>query len=104
VLSEALARYLPGVCYPPLTGGSSCWLEGPAWLDARRLAEEARTERVLIEPGDVHFAEDPPPLNFFRLGFSSIAPGAIREGLRRLGAVLDRQRAQTPSVRRNPPA
>jgi GntR family transcriptional regulator/MocR family aminotransferase len=64
----------------------------PAWLDARRLAEEAQAERVLIEPGDVHFADDSPPLNYFRLGISSIAPPAIREGVRRLGALIDRQK------------
>src|SRR6267378_7004320 len=59
---------------------------------ARHLADAARAERVLIEPGDVHFAQDIPPLNFFRLGFSSIGPAAIAEGIRRLGGVLERQR------------
>ena len=92
VLSEALAGSMPGMHFPPVTGGSSFWVEGPAWLDARRLADEARAERVLIEPGDVHFADEPPPLNYFRLGFSSIGPPAIREGIRRLGALVDRQR------------
>jgi GntR family transcriptional regulator/MocR family aminotransferase len=75
-----------------VTGGSSFWIEGPAWLDARRLADEAVAERVLIEPGDVHFAEETPPLNYFRLGLSSIAPAAIQEGLRRLGVLVERQR------------
>lgn len=90
-LAEALARYIPAVRHTPVTGGSSFWIAGPAWLDARRLADEARSARVLIEPGDVHFADDAPPLNYFRLGFSSIAPGAIRDGIRRLGAAVDRQ-------------
>ena len=93
VLAQALKRHLPGLEHPPVTGGSSFWLKGPAWLDARELAEQARAERVLIEPGDVHFAGDDPPLNYFRLGYSSIAPDAIREGVRRLGALLERQRA-----------
>jgi len=92
VLAEALARYAPGVRHTAVTGGSSFWLRGPAWLDARRLADEARLQRVLIEPGDVHFAEEAPPLNHFRLGFSSIAAGAIREGVRRLGELIERQR------------
>ena len=91
-LTEALARHLPEVRHPPVTGGSSCWVEGPQWLDARRLAEEARVEGVLIEPGDVHFADEVAPLNFFRLGFSSIAPQAIRAGIRRLAALMDRRR------------
>lgn len=91
-LSEALSRFIPGARHPPVTGGSSFWIEGPAWLDARRLADEALAERVLIEPGDVHFAEETPPLNYFRLGLSSIAPAAIHEGLRRLGVLVERQR------------
>ena len=92
LMTAALAEFVPDLRHPPVTGGSSCWLEGPAWLDARRLADEARAERVLIEPGDVHFAGLDAPLNCFRLGFSSIAPGRIREGVRRLGVLVARQR------------
>ena len=91
-LGAVLPRYIPGARHPPVTGGSSFWIEGPAWLDARRLAAEALQERVLIEPGDVHFAEETPPLNYFRLGLSSIAPSAIQEGVRRLGVLVQRQR------------
>jgi GntR family transcriptional regulator / MocR family aminotransferase len=91
-LAEALARRMPAARHAPVTGGSSFWIEGPAWLDARRLAEEARQARILIEPGDVHFAEEEPPRNFFRLGFSSIANAAIPEGIRRLGALVEQQR------------
>jgi GntR family transcriptional regulator/MocR family aminotransferase len=92
LLAEALARDIPDARHAPVTGGSSFWIQGPDWLDARRLADEARAEHVLIEPGDVHFAGDAPPLNYFRLGFSSIAPEQIPEGIRRLGIVVDRQR------------
>ena len=92
VLAQALARDIPSVRHPPLTGGSSLWLEGPPWLDSRRLAGEAGAERILIEPGDVHFAQNEPPLNYFRLGFASIGPDAICAGVRRLGALVERQR------------
>lgn len=88
VMIEALARHLPGVRHPPVTGGSSLWLEGPAWLDTRRLAERAREVGVLLEPGEVHFAEAAPPRHYFRLGFASIAAPAIEEGIRRLGTLL----------------
>ncbi|MBV9698289.1 MAG: PLP-dependent aminotransferase family protein [Gammaproteobacteria bacterium] len=88
VMIEAIARHLPGVHHPPVTGGSSVWLEGPPWLDARLLAERARKVGVLIEPGDVHFAEPDPPRHYFRLGFASIAAEAIPEGIRRLGTLL----------------
>jgi GntR family transcriptional regulator/MocR family aminotransferase len=95
VMTQAIAKYLPDFRHAPVSGGSSFWIEGPAWLDARRLADLAAAERVLIEPGDVHFAENAPPLNFCRLGFSSIEPRSISEGIRRLGALMDRQR---PSI------
>jgi len=92
VMTEALARHLPDVNHPRVIGGSSFWIEGPRWLDARRLADEARAQQVLIEPGDVHFAQESPPQNYFRLGFSSIGSDAIGEGIRRLGTLYDRQR------------
>ncbi len=91
-LAAALARHAPQVSHPPVTGGSSFWVKGPASLDATRLAEAARAERILIEPGNVHFAEESPPRNYFRLGFSSIGPAAIEAGIRKLAALLERQR------------
>ena len=92
MLAAALAEFAPDLRHPPVTGGSSFWIEGPAWLDARRLADAARAERVLIEPGDVHFAAEGAVMNCFRLGFSSIAPGRIREGVRRLAVLVEAQR------------
>jgi GntR family transcriptional regulator / MocR family aminotransferase len=92
VLAQAVADHMPSVQHPPVTGGSSLWLKGPAWLDSRQLAQEARAQRILIEPGDVHFAQDTAPVNYLRLGFACIAPDAIREGIRRLGAIMERQR------------
>jgi GntR family transcriptional regulator/MocR family aminotransferase len=64
----------------------------PPWLDARRLADLARVEGILIEPGDVHFATEAPPLNYFRLGFSSIDASAIEEGICRLGRLVEDER------------
>jgi GntR family transcriptional regulator/MocR family aminotransferase len=92
VLERSLAQHLPEARHSPVTGGSSFWIQGPRWLDGRRLVEDARALGVLIEPGDVHFADSDPPLNWFRLGFSSIAAASIDEGIRRLSAALDAQR------------
>lgn len=92
VLAEALLEFIPEATHRAVSGGSSFWIRGPDWLDARRLALEARAEGVLIEPGDVHFFEASPPLQYFRLGFSSIQRHRIREGIRRLGVLIDRQR------------
>jgi GntR family transcriptional regulator/MocR family aminotransferase len=92
LIASALAEFAPDLRHPPVTGGSSFWIEGPPWLDVARLADEARAERMLIEPGDVHFAGESPPRHCFRLGFSSIPPARIRDGICRLGALVARQR------------
>ncbi len=92
IMTKAIAEHLPDIQHSPVTGGSSFWLRGPEWLDARRLADLARAEGILIEPGDVHFATETPPLNYFRLGFSSIDSGAIEEGICRLGLLVRDER------------
>ena len=75
-------------------GGTSFWVQGPDWLDARRLAERAAEAGVLIEPGDVFFREDDPRLNYFRLAYSSISEARIDEGIARLAAAVEDLRAE----------
>lgn len=70
-------------------GGTSFWVEGPEWLDARNLAKVAMEAGVLIEPGDVFFQADDPPLNYFRLAYSSISTERIPEGIARLAGIID---------------
>ena len=91
-LAAALAEFAPSLRHPPVNGGSSFWVEGAPWLDANRLADEARAARILIEPGDVHFFDLPAPARFFRLGFSSIPSAKIAPGIRLLGELVERQR------------
>ncbi len=88
VLTAALATHLPDCRALGAQGGSSIWLEGPAWLDTRALATRAKERGVLIEPGDVFFHSEQPSLNFFRLGFSSIAEDRIEAGVRELALAL----------------
>ncbi len=88
VLAAALARHLPELRPVPVAGGSSCWVEGPAWLDAERLSREAEKAGVLIEPGAVFFDAQTPPQNCFRLGFSSIPKERIEAGVQRLAGVV----------------
>lgn len=83
-VSTALDRHLPEFHHVPISGGSSCWVEGPEQLDAVDLAHAAETRGVLIEPGSVFFMSDTPPRNHFRLGFSSIAADRIEPGVERL--------------------
>jgi GntR family transcriptional regulator / MocR family aminotransferase len=80
-LAKALARHLPDYRCRGGRGGSSFWVEGPAGLDARELAETAVEEGVVIEPGDVFFMDEAGPRNCFRLGFSSIPLERIGPGV-----------------------
>jgi GntR family transcriptional regulator/MocR family aminotransferase len=87
-VAAALARHLPEMRPVPISGGSSCWVEGPAWLDAGELAEEAEKRGVLIEPGAVFFGPGTPVRNCFRLGFASIALARVEPGIEILAEVF----------------
>ena len=75
-------------------GGTSFWVNGPDWLNAGDLAVRARDQGVLIEPGDVFFQPDKPPLNYFRLSYSAISTDRIADGVARLAAVIDGMKAE----------
>ncbi len=87
-LGRALEQFLPGMSRVPSFGGTSYWVEGPKDLDAELLAEQAHDEGVIIEPGAICFAKTPPPTNFFRLGFSSIALERIEPGIEILARLI----------------
>jgi len=92
-LARALARHLPDFKVIPITGSSSCWLQGPPWLNAVDLSEAALAEGVVVEPGDVFFMNGADaPRNFLRVGFTSIRPEHIEPGIARLAKVVERQR------------
>lgn len=71
-------------------GGSSFWMRAPSGVDTEVLAEGLRAEGVLIEPGRAFFAPDQAPRNFYRLGYSSISPAKIPEGIARIGRAIKR--------------
>jgi len=90
-LTAALDAHLPEVRYVPVTGGASCWVEGPPWLDAERLAADAQTVGVLIEPGGVFFMSEVNARRYFRMGFSAIPLGRIEPGVRALAQCVHGQ-------------
>ncbi len=88
ILLAAFQKYLPELL-PKLTiGGASCWVEGTQNLDSQDLKIQAAKAGILIEPGDVHFLQNDPPKNFFRLGFSSIAQDQIDPGIKALAQII----------------
>ncbi len=90
LVDACLPRLLPGYAARRGAGAASAWITGPAGFDARALAEAALGVGVLIEPGDVFFAEPKRGQACFRLGFSSIRAERIEEGLARLGRLIGR--------------
>lgn len=87
-MTDSLQQFLPDTTRAPTFGGTSFWVDGPARLDADRLAARAIDAGVLIEPGSVHFGVEQRPKNFFRLGFSSIGLDSIEPGIRRLAELI----------------
>jgi GntR family transcriptional regulator/MocR family aminotransferase len=87
--AAALARHLPEFEVTLPQGGASLWVRAPGWVDAGELALVARQHGVLIEPGDVFYAQPPYPCPGFRLRLSSIAAARIGPGIEALGLAVD---------------
>ncbi|MEH6578359.1 MAG: PLP-dependent aminotransferase family protein [Amphritea sp.] len=87
-MNEALTKYLPESHNPPSFGGSCYWVKGPEGLDATELQKRAMQESILIEPGAIHFLDNPPPENYFRLGYSSISTDRIEPGIKKLAELI----------------
>ena len=55
--AQALRDHLPDFEFKLPSGGASIWVQAPSWVDAAELALMARSHGVLIEAGDVFFAQ-----------------------------------------------
>jgi 2-aminoadipate transaminase len=81
---EALARELPDARWSRPQGGYFIWLELPEGCDAGALLERATAAGVTFVPG-TDFGGAP---NTARLAFSFVSPDEIKEGVRRLAALV----------------
>ncbi|MCH2094300.1 MAG: PLP-dependent aminotransferase family protein [Rhodobacteraceae bacterium] len=81
VLERAVAAHGLEITGKGEHGGSSVWMRAPDGIDADILAHRLQAREVLIEPGHAFFFGPDIPRNFYRLGYSSIAPGRIAEGV-----------------------
>ena len=86
----ALEQNLPGSTNIPEFGGTAFWVRGHEACNARLLAQICARQSILIEPGDVHFGQDQPPMNYFRLGFSSISEERIKDGITLIRKTMSR--------------
>lgn len=90
-LKSALSKYVPELMQVPAQGGSALWVTGPEKLNARKLARNLYAKGVVVEPGDVFFAEQKQPTNHIRIGYSSIEADRIDEGVRIIGREFRRE-------------
>jgi len=87
-IDRLLPVHLAGCTWLRGAGSTSYWVTCPPGVDAARLAEAARNEGVVIEPGDVFSMVEGANSRCFRLGFSSIRTDRIEPGLERLGRLI----------------
>jgi GntR family transcriptional regulator/MocR family aminotransferase len=94
LLDELLPRALPDCRWQRGAGSTSYWITCPDGTDTTALADAARAEGVVIEPGDVFSMNSDATRHCFRLGFASIRTDRIAAGTAKLGEVFARQRGR----------
>jgi GntR family transcriptional regulator/MocR family aminotransferase len=87
-LESAVARHGLTVAGRGFFGGSSVWMRAPDHVDTSALAERLHADSVMIEPGAAFFAGPDRPLNYYRLGFSSIPAARIEAGIERIARAM----------------
>ncbi|WNG58014.1 aminotransferase class I/II-fold pyridoxal phosphate-dependent enzyme [Archangium gephyra] len=92
VLAEALHEELVGsVDFEVPAGGLALWARVDEALDVGAWAERAASHGVHVTPGHAFALEGHGPAAF-RLGFASLTPQELREGVRRLALARPRRR------------
>ncbi len=81
-LDKAVQTHALQVAGRGVLGGSSIWMQAPKLVDTAQLAATLQAQGVHIEPGAPFFSGPKPPRNFYRLGYSSIAPDRIEKGVK----------------------
>ena len=88
---DALVQQMPaGTAWTHPTGGFYVWVTLPGELDSKVLLPRAVTARVAFVPGTAFFA-DGTGARHLRLSYCYPEPDRIREGVRRLGTVLEEE-------------
>ncbi|MDA7427333.1 PLP-dependent aminotransferase family protein [Primorskyibacter aestuariivivens] len=87
-MESAVARCGLQVAGQIHSGGSAFWMRAPDGVDTRILAERLREQSVLIEPGHSFFAGPDQPVEYYRLGYSSIPSSRVVEGIARVARAI----------------
>lgn len=103
LIDRSLANDLPELLCRRTPGSTGAWLELPSHLTAAAVTARARRDGVLIEPGDVFFADPGVQRSHLRLGFTSIPADRIEAGISTLARLLHDAPGRADS-RDRPPA
>lgn len=88
---ESLTEYLPSSTWTVPDGGFYTWVTLPEGLDAHAMLPRAVTHRVAYVSGTAFYA-DGQGRDHMRLSFCYPTPEDIREGVRRLGTVIEAEK------------
>ncbi len=88
IMAESIAEAGLTVAGQGGFGGSSFWMRAPNGVDTEALALRLREGGVLVEAGKSFFDPARPQSQFYRLGYSSIAPAKIPEGIARIAKAI----------------
>lgn len=88
---ESLAEYMPTSTWTIPDGGFYTWVTLPEGLDAKAMLPRAVTHRVAYVSGTA-FYSDGQGGNHMRLSYCYPTPENIREGVRRLGTVVEAEK------------
>lgn len=89
---DALRQYLPNsASFTAPGGGMFVWIMLPEGLDAKHLLQKSlEEEKIAFVPGGAFYADDARH-NTLRLSFSTCAPDVIRDGMRRLSELIQKE-------------
>ncbi len=88
---QAIAEYLPDSTWTVPDGGFYTWVKLPDGLNAKAMLPRAVAGLVAYTPGTAFYADDQ-GADFMRLSFCYPPEDEIREGVRRIATVVDRER------------
>ncbi len=92
VMVESLRKYFPAqATWTEPEGGLFIWATLPEYIDTSDLLAKALRDDVAFVPGQAAYVEEGRGRNSMRLNFSGVTEDEIREGIRRIGKVIEEQ-------------
>lgn len=87
---QAMKDFFPDtVTYTMPKGGMFVWGSLPEGESSLELLDRAMKEKVAFVPGNPFYVDDQKPVPTFRLNYTNSEPEVIREGIRRLGRLME---------------